>query len=316
MHNVETMAWTSEKPWHSLGFEVAGNLSAHEMMVASKTDWEVKKYRLFDENGLEVSKNQVLRRTSDMKQLDVVGDDWEPLQNEKAFDFFREFIDAGNMTMETAGALREGQYVWALAKVNKSFTLFGGDKTESYLLFTNTHKYGLSIDVRFTPIRVVCNNTLTMALNSKGNKSDNAFKSSHRGIFNENAAKKTMKIANEKFEQYEETAQFLGSKGYTDETVSQYFNEIFPIQSVKEDDSKKQKKISKNAALAFDALENQPGADFSKGSWWQALNAVTYVTDHLLGRTDEARLENMWYGPVKDKKLKALNLAFDMAKIS
>ena len=312
-HEVETMAWTNETPWHSLGFQVAGNLTPHEMMVASKTDWEVKKYRLFDEDGREVTDNQVLRRTSDMRQLDVVGDDWKPLQNSDAFDFFNKFIDLGEMTMETAGSLRGGQYVWALAKVGKSFTLFGGDKVESYLLFTNTHKYGKSIDVRFTPTRVVCNNTLTMALGGKG---DNAFKSSHRVVFNAEEAMKVMKIADNKLETYEEAASFLGSKLYTIETVKEFLNQVFPVQIVKEDSKRKQKEMSKNGDLALKALEFQPGTEFAPGSWWQAINAITYVTDHMMGRSDDARVENMWYGPVKDKKLTAFSLALDMAKKS
>jgi len=313
-HMVEEMAyvgkeWGGETPWHSLGYKVAGNLTAHEMLVAAKCDWEVEKCEMGDKYG-PVTKNKSLRRMSDGKLMDVVGDDWEPLQNEVAFDFFREFVDAGDMTMETAGSLREGQYVWALAKVNKSFTLFGGDRVESYLLFTNTHRYGKSIDVRFTPTRVVCNNTLTMALNGV---SDNAFKSSHRVVFDATAAKQTMGIANEKFDQYGEAAAFLGSKRYSEETVKEYFNEVFPVQVVKENSKRKPKEASSNATLAVKALAYQPGVEFGPGTWWQALNAVTYVTDHLMGRTDEARVENMWYGQVKDKKLKAFSLAVDMA---
>ena len=310
-HEIETTAWVSSRPWHGLGTEVPANLSAEEMMIASGTDWEVTKTLLcahYAGEQIAIENSAALLRTSDNKVLDIVGTDWEPLQNAEAFKFFKEFIDAGKMTMETAGSLRGGQLVWALAKVNKSFTLFGGDRVEAYLLFTNPHKYGLSIDARFTPTRVVCNNTLTMALGEKGN----FYKSSHRVLFNAEQAKETLKIVSSKFDRYEEDATFLGSKLYTEETVSEYFNKVFPVQVVKENGESK-RKVSKNANLAQLALTHQPGMEFAPGSWWSALNAITYVTDHLMGRSDENRVENIWYGPVKDKKLKAFELAKDYA---
>jgi len=312
--NVETMAWTGEVPWHGLGHRVAGNLTPAEMMVASGTDWEVMKvpvFAKFRKQIIDIPKNEALIRVTDGKVLDMVGTDWEPLQNAKAFEFFKEFVEAGQMTMETAGSLRGGQFVWVLAKVNRSFTLFGGDRVESYLLFTNPHKYGWMIDTRFTAIRVVCNNTLTMALGKGGN----FFKTSHRVEFDPKKAKEALKIAEKKLDNYKEVAAFLGSKRYTDETVMEYFNRVFPVQVVKEEGESK-RKVSKNAKLAQLALTHQPGVDFAPGTWWNALNAVTYVTDHLMGRTDESRVENFWYGPVKDKKLQAFELATEMANAS
>ena len=101
---------------------------------------------------------------SDNKYLSTVTAPWNPLQNAEAFKFFNDFVEAGDMTMETGGVLRDGQQVWALAKVGESFTLANGDKVEGYLLFSNPHQFGKSIDIRFVAIRVVCNNTLTFAL--------------------------------------------------------------------------------------------------------------------------------------------------------
>ena len=94
--------------------------------------------------------------------------------------------------MHTAGSLRDGEYVWALAKVKESFDVFGEDTIDSYLLFSNPHKYGKSIDVRFTPIRVVCNNTLTMSLEAE---SKNSVRLSHRTEFNPDMVKETLGIA-------------------------------------------------------------------------------------------------------------------------
>jgi len=150
----------------------------------------------------------------DDKILDVVSDDWNPVQNAEAFDFFNEFVEAGDMEMHTAGSLREGQIVWGLAKVKDSFELFKGDQIDSYLLFSNFHKYGHSTDVRFTAIRVVCNNTLTLALNSKA-QSDLVVRLNHRKKFDANFVKQTLGIARDNMENYKEMAEFLSKKKFS-----------------------------------------------------------------------------------------------------
>src|SRR5579863_1967777 len=116
MHNIETMAWTNEVPWHSLGVKVSNDLTTDEFMVASKTDWTVTKHPIFahiGEDVFEVPGKSALMRDFDNKILDIVGgDDWYFTQNREAFEFFREFVERGDMTMETAGSLQGGKIVW------------------------------------------------------------------------------------------------------------------------------------------------------------------------------------------------------------
>jgi phage/plasmid-like protein (TIGR03299 family) len=160
---VETMAYSEAGgvPWHNLGKKVPADLSPDQMLEAAGLDWEVEKRDLwfFDTNSEDsvthAPGKQVLVRTSDNQILDFVGDDWNPLQNRDAFEFFTDFVNAGDMSMDTAGSLEDGRRVWALAKVNDAFEVFKDDVVENYLLFSNPHKYGMSIDVRMTPIRVV-----------------------------------------------------------------------------------------------------------------------------------------------------------------
>jgi phage/plasmid-like protein (TIGR03299 family) len=163
---VETMAYAGEVPWHGLGTPVPSDLTPDQMLEKAGLNWEVEKVPAYaNVNGeqVEVGKSALVR-TSDNRVLDVVGNDWNPLQNADAFDFFNDFVMAGDMDMHTAGSLLGGKRVWALAKVKDSFELFGGkDRVDNYLLFSNPHEYGMSIDIRMTPVRVVCNNTLTVS---------------------------------------------------------------------------------------------------------------------------------------------------------
>jgi len=162
-HNVETMAYAGEVPWHGLGVQVSNDLTPNQMMEKAGLDWSVIECPSYIEHdGKKIETGQrALVRSTDGRILTNVGPVWNPVQNEDAFNFFSEYVLAGDMEMHTAGSLRNGQIVWALAKVKESFDLFGGDQVDSYLLFSNPHRYGHSIDVRFTPIRVVCNNTLS-----------------------------------------------------------------------------------------------------------------------------------------------------------
>lgn len=299
------MAYAGETPWHGLGTKVPNDLTPHQMLEAAGLNWTIEKVPAFAKVGntnVNVGWSALVRdRDSDI--LDVVSNDWNPVQNEEAFEFFNEFVAAGDMEMHTAGSLRNGQIVWGLAKVKESFELFKGDQIDSYLLFSNFHKYGCSTDVRFTPIRVVCNNTLTLSLNSRV---ESMAKISHRHKFNIDVTKEMLGIAKEKLAQYKEMASFLGSKMAKDEDVVSYFNRIFPSTGKKE--------VSRNAKLAMEVLHTQPGAEFAEGSWWSAFNSVTFLTDHLVGRGADTRLQSAWYGNNRALKTTALETAIEMAE--
>jgi phage/plasmid-like protein (TIGR03299 family) len=304
------MAYAGDVPWHGLGVKVPADLTPEQMLEAAGLNWTVRKVPAYAEvNGVKVPVGKsALVRSFDDKLIDVVSDDWNEVQNQEAFEFFNEFVMSGDMEMHTAGSLRDGQIVWGLAKVKDSFELFKGDQIDSYLLFSNFHKYGFSTDVRFTPIRVVCNNTLTLSLNSAVER---MVRISHRKKFDPDNVKSMLGIAHDKLQQYKEMAAFLGSKRYNDENIVDYFKRVFPLNTQK-DDSKRE--MSKNAKIALDVIDTQPGAKYAEGSWWQAFNTVTYMTDHLLSRNADTRLSNAWFGSGRKLKTEALETAIEMAE--
>jgi phage/plasmid-like protein (TIGR03299 family) len=312
------MAYAGQLPWHGLGTRVSENISVDDMLKESGLDWEVQKVPAYAElNGQKIaSGHDMLIRTSDNTALDMVSGNWNPVQNAEAFDFFREFVEAGDMEMHTAGSLQDGKRVWCLAKVKDSFTINGNDKIDSYMLLTNPHMYGRAVDIRFTPIRVVCNNTLTLSL---GQKSDYQVSMSHKKAFDAEEAKSLLGIAKEKLNQYEEMATFLSAKRWTDETLKRYLSVVFPNTNpnakMKSFDIKDfDQYASKNAKRALEVMPSQPGAEMGRGSFWQAYNAVTYLTDHELGRSADSRLASAWYGLNKVKKVKALETAIEFAE--
>ena len=260
------MAYVGEVPWHGLGTSVPADLTPAQMLEAAGLDWTVEKVPAF----ATVAGAQVpVGKSALVRSMD-------------------------------------GQIVWGMAKIRDSFELFGGDRVEGHLLFSNFHKYGHSTDVRFTPTRVVCRNTLAVAL---GTSESNFCKISHRRVFDGDSVKQMLGVASDKLATYKEMASYLGSKRYDNENIVEYFTRVFPVNGA---DSKRE--VSKNAALAQEVLIGQPGGHYAEGTWWQAFNAVTYMTDHLIGRSADSRLVSAWYGSNKALKTKALETAIEFAE--
>lgn len=314
---IETMAYAGQSPWGDIGTQVSNDLSPQQIMEKADLNWSVDKVQTYaDYQGEKIPTGmEALVRSSDNKILTQVGKNWEPCQNETAFEFFNEYCLEGGMDMESAGSLKGGKMVWALAKIKESFDVVKGDQVDSYLLFSNPHEYGKSIDVRFTPIRVTCMNTLAMAI--KGS-AVNGMKVNHRKAFDPVMVKQTMGIAHEKFEQYKEVAQFLSKKRFTADSLIQYYNEVFPRTYKGKDEVivKAYDDLTTNGQKAFDVMESQPGASFAQGSWWQALNSVTYLTDHVMGREADSRMTSSWFGANANRKAVAVSKAIEFAEVA
>jgi phage/plasmid-like protein (TIGR03299 family) len=314
-HEIESIVYKGETPWHGLGERITTEDPA-EWYVESKCNWEVAKVQAYvkdssQKDGLQKIPTCALFRSSDRSLLSVVPQDWHVVQNSEVFKFFERFTRAGQMEMHTAGSLKQGKCIWALAKLKDSIDLFRGDVTESYLLLSSFHMYGFSTDIRFTPIRVVCNNTLQMALAGEGKHS---LKIPHKVRFDVEAAQDTVDVARKQLEAYKEQAEFLGSRRAEPGDEQAYLMKLFPATegSKKADNDN----LSRSAYRALRLVEAQPGADFAAGSWWQTYNAVTYLIDHEYGRSADSRLWSAWYGQNQRKKVQALNLAVRAANDS
>ncbi len=307
-HEVETMAYAGAVPWHGLGFPVSDDLSPQEMMKAAGCDWRVEKRPLQynSPDGLQfVDNKEVLVRTSDYSVLDIVGPNWKPLQNEDAFAFFKEFVAKGDMQMHTAGSLQDGKIIWCLAKVADTFEPIKGDAIESYILLVNPHVRGKAIEARSTPIRVVCRNTMNFALSTTSSR---RITVNHNQTWDEDYVKMMLGLAKESTALYAEKAEFLANKFYNDTQIDDYFSEVFPHSD------KQTEEFSKNALRAHEVLSEQPGADLAAGTWWNAFNAVTYMTDHEMGRNTSTRLNSAWFGANRNRKENALQKAMEYAE--
>ena len=333
-HMVETMAYAGDTPWHGLGTKVDHDITPEEMLLAAQLNWTVSKRPLYTPSAPNVwnlldptqetsfthlPDDHVLMRDSDNTRLSVCGNDYIPFQNDEVMQFFKKFTDAGNMSMETAGSLREGKDIWCLAKLNSDFRVNGSeDQIGGYLLLNNSHQVGKAMTIMLTPIRVVCNNTLTLALGQGGSR----FRVLHIQMFDEQvqaAAEEALGLSNAGLQDFQEKVDFLATTAAKDELVDRYVAQLFqPNLLVSNDEVPFTRDEFKRTALAVrEAIETSPGADLqsAKGTWWGALNGVTYVLDHQKqSRQAGNGLYSAWLGSAANTKRKALSLAVDMAK--
>lgn len=323
-HLVETMAYANETPWHGLGVQVSDALSPQEMVQAAGLDWTVSRRSMFTaqqpgpgavEGTLKTDEWGVLVRDSDNRILGPCGKNYLPMQNADVFTFFDRFVKAGQMKMETAGSLDNGRQIWGLASINKGFALPGHDEVNGYLLLNQPHVWGKSLTIMFTPIRVVCNNTLTMALN-KGSEIGR-FSMPHVREWGTEVIEKAeaaLGIATHQLDAFKVTADLLARTSYTEKKVNEFIAKLFSPALVAENDEITRDMFTRSADEVYNCLHTQPGAELSEGSWWTALNAVTYFVDHKAGRNRDSALTSAWFGPRAALKRKALNLAVEYAE--
>ena len=160
--NVETMFYTREKPWHGLETMVAEAPNSKDALRLAGLNWKVLQEPVYTENEELIQGYKANVRDTDRKVLGVVTDRYKVIQNEEAFAFTDTLLGEG-VRYETAGSLQEGRRVWMLARLPREF-IIGGERISPYMVFSNTHDGSGAVKTALTPIRVVCNNTLNLAL--------------------------------------------------------------------------------------------------------------------------------------------------------
>ena len=336
-HQVETMAWTNEVPWHGLGVNSKAK-TVEGWCADAGLEWTVAKQPMFwgsERFCAEVVKNgsakttipksrlvadhYALVRSKDEAVLDVVGPDYTPRQNAQVIGFFKEFVEAGKATIETAGSLRGGRVVWVLANLKSSFTLKGRDQVKGYLLAVSYHQQGKANLYKTTAVRVVCANTLAMSLSEGG-----GFKDYHSTKFDAaqiERAKEALGIARDQLDAFRKSAETLQKLKLKTPDVVRVVADVFdpsgdrdPAISgewdlyIEEFD----KRASRPVKDIMKAYTDAPGA--TPGDGWGALNAVTYYCDHMASRTADKRLTNAWLGKTARQKEVVFSTLMGMAR--
>lgn len=228
-HEVESMLYVGGTPWHKLGIRLDNPPTVAEAIRIAGLDWEVGLKDLVTVDGEAVT-HKATYRVSDGRVLGVVGPTYAPLQNGRGFTFFDPFLSAGEATIETAGSLRGGARVWMLARLNRDpVEIVPGDAVHKYILLANSHDGTFATRVGFTPIRVVCANTLSMATHAGASR---LLRVRHtKGAEGTLAAiRDTMNLANAQFEATAEQYRGLAARQVNAADLEKYVRIVFGLK--------------------------------------------------------------------------------------
>jgi phage/plasmid-like protein (TIGR03299 family) len=314
-HEVETMAFANEVPWHGLGNRVDPTVSIDDMLVAAGLDWEVALHPIYAQVGtkrIPLKTKRALVRSSDDKVLTITGDNWKPFQNRDALNFFREYAAAGDIKLETAGSLKGGRLIWALANLGTGFTVNRGrDAVKGYLLMVSPHEVGNAISIRTTAIRVVCANTMALAMRGE---STAQHRQHHTKEFDAMRAREAIGLAKEQIGQAELDAKTLNKLKLSEFDTVRFLASFFqPVDGDAEvkllmDDEKNQSKVFKEVLAS---VNTAPGA--LPGTGWGVINGITHWADHVAGRNADTRMTKAWFGDNSRLKVVANKQLLEMA---
>jgi phage/plasmid-like protein (TIGR03299 family) len=318
-NGVAEMAYAGETPWHGLGQTVARGSSIETWAQAAHMEWSIQEapvqytaaYR-----GLKVMPKvldkKVLFRSDSLAPLGVVGDKFKVVQPNQVLEFFRDLTEKEGFAIETVGTLFGGRRFWALAHIGESCDIVPGDKIGGYLLLCTGADGTLATTAKFTTVRVVCNNTLSMSLD---NEAGHQFKTSHRSVFDPTKTKIDMGLAVAQFGQFE-----ANMKRLSDKTVSMARAERLAFDLLKPAglditqpaaiETVSNSRAFKSILALFDGAGKGATLAGVAGTAWGFVNAVTEYVDHTARATStDNRLNAAWFGAGDDLKSKAVNLA-------
>ena len=310
-HLIESMMYVREEPWHGLGKKLEAEATSAEALRAAGLDWEVELlpvYRgdLMDRTILIPDKRAVVRKT-DGRTYNVVGDQYTPIQNAQAFEFFDDVVGTGQAVYHTAGSIANGAKVWILAKLPTIGAVRAVDLMENYLLLVNGHDGSLSFQMLWTPIRVVCNNTLVRAL---GKTNGQLFVTRHSPNIQARVdqAQETLGLSAFKFDTFMGMAERIAGQSFLKAEMDEFLANVLEIRP----DVPLEKQPHKVKAMARIEELVEVGAGLQqagiRGTKWALYNALTEWVDHERFDNRDRALNSAWFGSGADMKAKAWEL--------
>lgn len=320
-NNRANMAYVGDTPWHGLGQQIDADSDIDQWKIAAGLDWFIQKrplsYGVQNPDGtrsLAVYPDRFAHVRSDTQQPIGMGSDkFQLMQPGDTLEFFRSLVDGSHFTIETAGSLKGGAKIWALARCDMDLRLGDRDLLKPYLLLASANDGTMSTVADFTTVRVVCRNTLSMAVGDNGGKA--AIKVPHSTRFDADTVKAELGLIDDRLSTFAENADTLTQLQISDAEAVEFFCKLY----AKTDDNgevKNEKTLKAVTAKLMHLYRRGPGAelDSARGTAWGAVNAVTnYVDFSTRARSDENRFNSGQFGIGANLKALAFDNALKLA---
>jgi len=312
-HEVQKMAYVGEVPWHGLGNKLTEGEPLEVWTVEAGFNFEVKEapVHFFPINGsmAKFDGQKVLYRSDSLSALSVVTDRYKVVQPKQVLEFYRSLVEVQGYQLESAGCLRGGRKIWALARTGVEETLKGDDRIKAYLLLCTSFDSSLATTAQYTAIRVVCANTLSLAVNRD---MDSAVRVCHTATFDPNAVKQQLGLESTWFT-FMDQIRAMANTRIRPATAKKYLVNVLGDPEVPFEDQPREKLLNN----VFDLFSGKAiGSDLesAKGTVFGLLNAVTETVDHhARARSPDSRLNSAWFGPAAAVTAQAFHEAVKLA---
>lgn len=329
-HEIDTSRGTAavftagEMPWHRLGTNITAAATSIEAIRLAGLDWQVEQWPVaaIGPNGWGTitARSFIANVRADTKAvLGVVGRRYQPFQNSDAFTFCDAVIGEGRAKYETAGALRGGRRVWMLLKLPDELRAGRDDLIHPYLLCYNSFDGSSCLRAVLTAVRVVCANTLSLALNhARGD----GVTIRHRGDLQSrvNDARETLGLVHRRLKSFEHEVTQFRSVPMTNGRLARYLDSLLPVLATDASDRERSNRVQALEQLQANFTNERNALPGIRGTLWAALNAATEFADHqrrFRGTSSSVRAENrldsIWFGSSADFKAAAYRSALEVA---
>ena len=326
-HLIENMAYVGETPWHGLGNQLPKNQPIEVWAKEAGMDWRIESsdvsYMANNDKGqnliMPFDNNKVLYRSDTLEPLSVVSQRYQEVQPREILEFYRDLTEQSHFELETAGVLKGGRKMWALARTGQSMTLKGGDVSNGYLLLATACDGTLATTAQFTNIRVVCNNTLAVSL---AYGSGGVVKVPHSTSFDGDRVKQQLGVSVKQWNEHVYEMKQLTQRRVTQAEAANYLNRVFNDQdndiilfnsAKKEKDAVPNAKAMNQVMSMFNGQGRGADLDSARDTAYGLLSAMTEYVDHeRRAMSTDHRLDSAWFGAGAKLKDKSLEEAFAM----
>ena len=310
----KNMAFVGQTPWHGLGSKLPVGADIETWRTAAGLAWEVEATAALYHDAGEFKSfpdTQILLRSDTRAPLSVVSKWYNTVQPGEVLGFFDELVRAGGFELETAGALRGGKRIWALARVGEEAKIVDGDMIKPYLLLATSYDASMATLAQFTSVRVVCNNTLSAAANN----GEHRVKIPHLSKFNAKDVRDQLHIAVSGWEQFLTDTRRMAATPLDAQGADAYMLDVFKVEGETPEPIAKARKSKayKSILALFDGTA--VGSEMVGQTVWGAVNAVTEYVDHERGAKRESALDAAWFGEGAALKDRAFKVARELVYV-
>lgn len=305
------IAYRNDEPWHGLGTRLEAGANLEQWREAAGLNYSVCRAPVMFTDARGVLQGyptrHVLYRSDTAAPLSVVGREYKVVQPEEIVEFFRDIVEISGFEMETMGALSDGKRVWAMARVAEGAAVLGKDHVRPYLMVATSYDATMSTTAKFVAERVVCHNTITLALGE--NNAAGMIRISHGKSFDADAIKRQLGVSVLAWNAFMNKANKLANR-----EINESEREALTLSLCAPATEQYDPRESKGFKRVMSLFDKGIGTELTEGpTAWRWLNAVTQYVDWERGLTPSSRINSAWFGEGDNMKKRALKNALELA---